>query len=93
MGLHFYPARYFYTSTGWYVYMREGDEKYQAHHYNNRIKSYPREGITVAGPFGCRRALKNWLEGFISFYGESRKKPLKYIPDEVVIPDRNSIDI
>ncbi len=93
MKARFSTSRFFFTSSGWYVYMRKGDEKYQVHHFNNNIKSYDGGVLTVAGPFRSKRSLKNWLVGFLSFHSKSRDVPVEFIPDDVILSDNNSIYI
>lgn len=92
MKIQFNASRVFFADSGWYVYMREGDENYQVHHFfGNNIKSYDEGAFTLAGPFRSERLLKNWLVGFLALYGKSRDASVEYIPDDVILTDRNTI--
>jgi hypothetical protein len=86
---NFRSSRYFYTSDGWYINMRPGDEQYKTHCGYRLVEFTLLDGRPVAGPFKTKRVLFRWLDSFIAYYGSKTKRsiPNDYIPDEVIIPE------
>lgn len=81
--------RFFYTSKGWYVIMRPGDEKHRTFSGIREIKIINDNGQNLAGPFRTKERLISWFNGFVSFYGVSREGNENYITDDIIIPTYN----
>jgi hypothetical protein len=80
--------RSFWTSKGWYVFMREGDEKHTSY-VNFRKVEFQKEGnINVAGPFRSKKQMNEWYLGFISMYANARVSE-SYIRDDISFPESN----
>jgi hypothetical protein len=84
-------GRYIYTDTGWYVYMRAGDERHKMHCGFRLIEYHMEDGQPIAGPFRTKRSMISWLQSFIAFHGRPRRLPKNYIPDDLVVSDRNCV--
>jgi len=86
----FNAKRYFTTSEGWFIELRDGDELVESNHLRPRIKKRYNPEMVVAGPFLNKIAMKLWFIGFLSFYAKSRKPPENYISDDIIISDLNN---
>lgn len=86
----FNAARYFYTSYGWYVCMRRGDEKIRSVINFRKIEYKMIDNIPIAGPFINFRQLSRWFDAHIALHGKNREISL-FIDDDVIIPETNRI--
>ncbi len=82
--------RYFYTSEGWFVNMRSGDEKITSHIGFRKVEYRLEDNIPTAGPFKSRSQLLRWFYEYISLNGKLRYRP-SYIDDDILIPESNCI--
>jgi len=81
-------CRYYFTSEGWFINMRSGDEKITSHIGMRKIKYRLENNIPTAGPFKCHSQLFRWFYEYISLNGYSHNRPL-YINDNILIPESN----
>jgi hypothetical protein len=86
MNAIFKVGRYFYTTNGWYIYMRHGDEKIPSHVNFKDVQYYMENGIPIAGPFKSRQQMLRWFDGFVSLYSKKRNTA-PYIDDKILIPE------
>jgi len=88
MNLRTKICRHFYTSEGWFINMRSGDEKITSHIGFRKIKYRMEDNIPTAGPFKCHSQLYRWFYEYISLNGYSHNRPL-HINDNILIPESN----
>ena len=91
MKAQFNQKRYVKTFDGWFVQLREGDEKFETNHLRPCIKIYENYDMPVAGPFYTKLAMRRWMEGFLSFYSHSRAPQKNYISDSIIFSDTNTM--
>jgi hypothetical protein len=80
--------RSFWTSDGWYVYMREGDEQHISYVNFRKVKFQKEGNGNIAGPFRSKRQMDEWYTGFISMHAYARKNE-SYIRDDIIFPESN----
>ncbi|MCK4866141.1 MAG: hypothetical protein KAT06_12060 [Gammaproteobacteria bacterium] len=73
----FDTPRIFNDQTGWYVSMRNADEKFL---HSTKYKQVGDEHLM--GPFSNKAQAEEWLEGYISMHGENRNSD-NFIPDSL----------
>ena len=70
-------SRMFNDKDGWYIYMRVTDEKNL-----NDSKHKLVAGQHLMGPYKSKNEAEEWLEDYLSKYGENRNAD-EYIPDTI----------
>ena len=80
--------RSFWTSEGWYVYMREGDEQQTSYVNFRKVKFRKVGNRNIAGPFLSKIQMNEWYTGFLSMYAYARKEE-SYIRDDIIFPESN----
>lgn len=85
----FNTGRMFFADNAWYIFMRPGDESYHSYCHMTEVKYKIIDGIPVAGPFKTKERLIRWFKGVISHFGKNRNAPTIFIPDTLILSDRN----
>lgn len=73
----FDTSRIFNDQDGWYVVMRESDDKYLT---GSRHKLIGNQHLM--GPFHSKAQTQEWLEGYLAMHAENRHVD-EFIPDAV----------
>lgn len=73
----FDTSRIFNDQDGWYVVMRESDDKYLTGS-KHKLIGYQH----LMGPFINKHLVEEWLEGFLSMHSENRNSDT-FIPDNL----------
>lgn len=71
----FDTARIFNDQDGWYIVMRESDEKYLTSSKHKVIADQH-----LMGPFNNKQQVEMWFDGYVSMHGSNRNTDA-YIPD------------
>lgn len=75
MQASFGTPRIFNDQTGWYVTLRNADEKFL---HGSKYKVIGDQHMM--GPFSGKPQAEEWLEGYISMHGDNRDSD-EFIPD------------
>lgn len=84
----FCSSRFFHTEDGWFVYLRNGDERGISYMDQCRVHLPVGDSMPVVGPFVEQSQVEKWLENFLTFHGRDRNLS-DYIVDNMLIPDRD----
>lgn len=73
----FNTSRIFNDQDGWYIVMRESDEKFLTGTKHKLIGNQH-----LMGPFSSKDQTENWFEGYLAMHSENRN-PDNFIPDSL----------
>ncbi len=90
MNLRTKMYRNYYTSEGWFINMRSGDEKITSHIDFRKVEYRMEDNIPIAGPFKSRSQLFRWFSEYISLKRKLRNRS-SYIGDNILISESNRI--
>jgi len=73
----FDTSRIFNDQDGWYIVMRESDDKYLTGSKHKLIGNQH-----LMGPFPSKHQTEDWFEGYLAMHAESRNTD-NFIPDTI----------
>ena len=73
----FDSSRIFNDQDGWYIVMRESDDKYLTGSKHKLIGSQH-----LMGPFQSKHQTEGWFEGYLAMHAENRNAD-NFIPDKI----------
>lgn len=73
----FNTSRIFNDQDGWYIVMRESDEKFLIGSKHKLIGNQH-----LMGPFSSKEQTENWFEGYLAMHSENRHAD-DFIPDSL----------
>jgi len=73
----FSTSRIFNDQDGWYIVMRESDEKFLTGSKHKIIDSQH-----LMGPFKSKHQTQDWFEGYLAMHSENRNID-SFIPDSI----------
>ena len=80
-----FKERIFWSTEGWYIYLRQGDEKLVSFVGLRKLRVHVGNFGIITGPFKTKLQADKWFEGFLSEH--SRPRVRKHFKDEnLIIP-------
>ena len=83
--------RIFWSTEGWYIYLRQGDEKLVSFVGLRKLKVHVGQFGIITGPFSSRLQAERWFEGFLSEHSRPRMKK-NFKDQKLIIPKTIDLD-